>query len=97
MARRDPKTGKHTSGDWLGKVLRGRAAERSGLVPDGRDDPAQSLAEGAGGAENGAQDASTPGVTDSAGGQGFGGGFQGVDVPQGESLGDAIRRKVYGG
>jgi hypothetical protein len=82
---RDPKTGRYVLGSdrWLGRVLRERAGERSGPVPTG-----QAPAEASEAVDAAAEAVSHPG--------GMGGGIQGVEIPQGESLGDIIRRKVWG-
>ena len=70
------------AGDWLGNALRARSGQRAG----------HSLVPPE--ADKQEKQATTPSASPEGG---FGGGMQGATVPEGESFGDQVRRRVFGG
>jgi hypothetical protein len=70
-------------GDPFGSAARQKLAGKGGRIPSGRPEPVAAPAE--------PPEADAPTYP-----AGFGGGPS-VAVPEGESLGDAVRRQVFGG
>ena len=75
--------------DWFGEELRKKAGQRSGRIPDGRRVPDAPARPADAAQEAPVEPVEVPG--------GIGGGLQDHPAPPGESFGDEVRRRVFGG
>ena len=80
--------------DLFGDAAREKLGLKGGHVPTGRPGPG-ATPDPAPADEHTAADSATPPPAETPG-PGFGGGQQGITVPAGENLGDAVRRAVFG-